>query len=318
MNLNRAIAGAAASALVALTLGACATSDDSSDDGTQNADTVKITHAQGTTEVAVNPKSVITFDIASLDTLDALGIDTVTGVPKESVPEYLKQYAGDEVVNIGTLFEPDFEAIPLAKPDLIIVAGRSAPAYKELAKDFTVIDLTIDQTDYMRSLRERTETLGKIFDKEKDVEAALDELEKRAAAVKASAENKGTGLVILTSAGELTAYGTGSRYGMIHKEFGVKPAVEEIKSEGPHGESVSFEFIKKANPDWLFVIDRDAAVGEAGKSAKEVLDNPLVAGTKAWSKDQVVYLDPLDWYIVGGGLEATSKMISQLEDAFGV
>ena len=56
-----------------------------------------------------------------------------------------------------------------------------------------------------------------------------------------------------------------------------KAADSSIKEKGNHGQPVTFEYIKKTTPDWLFVLDRSAAIGEEGKAAKDVLDNPLVA-----------------------------------------
>lgn len=315
MKLLKILAGTAAAAMFAVTLSACGSSDEAS--GT-NEDTVTVEHAQGETEVPVNPESVLTFDIASLDTMDALGVDAVTGVPKESLPDYLDKYGSDDYTNIGTLFEPDYEAIPETEPDLIIVAGRSAEAYDDLAEDFTVIDLTMDSTDYSASLEDRTQTLASIFDAEEQAGDALEELQQRTEAIKDAAGDQGTGLVLLTSGGKVTAFGTGSRYDWIHSEFGVEPAVENVKHEGHHGEAVSFEYIQEADPDWIFVVDRDAAIGEEGKSAEQVLDNDLVAQTTAWKEDQVVYLDPEAWYIVAGGLTSTSTMIDQFEEAFGV
>lgn len=315
MKLLKILAGTAAAAMFAVTLSACGSSDEAS--GT-NEDTVTVEHAQGETEVPVNPDSVLTFDIASLDTMDALGVDAVTGVPKDSLPDYLDKYGSDDYTNIGTLFEPDYEAIPETEPDLIIVAGRSAEAYDDLAEDFTVIDLTMDSTDYSASLEDRTQTLASIFDAEEQAGDALEELQQRTEAIKDAAGDQGTGLVLLTSGGKVTAFGTGSRYDWIHSEFGVEPAVENVKHEGHHGEAVSFEYIQEADPDWIFVVDRDAAIGEEGKSAEQVLDNDLVAQTTAWKEDQVVYLDPEAWYIVAGGLTSTSTMIDQFEEAFGV
>ena len=60
-----------------------------------------------------------------------------------------------------------------------------------------------------------------------------------------------------------------------------KAADSSIKEKGNHGQPVTFEYIKKTNPDWLFVLDRSAAIGEEGKAAKDAPDNPLVAETTA-------------------------------------
>ncbi|MGP4848148.1 hypothetical protein ACTXGQ_28900, partial [Marinobacter sp. 1Y8] len=71
----------------------------------------------------------------------------------------------------------------------------------------------------------------------------------------------------------------------------------------------------KANPDWLFVIDRSAAIGEDGIGAKAVLDNPLVAQSNAWSKQQVVYLSP-DSYLAFGGYYQWMQDLTTIKDAF--
>ena len=300
----------------AVALIGCGSSPDTQAGRNAATPTIQVEHAQGTTAVPVNPQRVVTFDMASLDTLDALGVDAVKGVPQQSVPTYLEKYAGDGYTNVGTPFEPDYEALPALEPDLIIVGGRSSAASAELAKTFTVIDLSADSTKFVDSLKKNVTTLGRIFDKQDAAAAALTAIEGRIAKVRTAAGDAGTGLVLLTSGGEVTAYGTGSRFDAVHSVFGVKPAVQKIKHEAQHGEAVSFEFIAQANPEWLLVVDRDAATGESGKSARQILDNALVGRTTAWTSDQVVYLDPEAWYVVGGGLTSTGTMVGQFESAF--
>jgi iron complex transport system substrate-binding protein len=119
--------------------------------------------------------------------------------------------------------------------------------------------------------------------------------------------------VVLTNAGEVTAYGAGSRFGWIHDSLGVQPAVADLEA-ATHGDAVSFEFILEANPDWLFVIDRDAATGQPG-AAEQVLDNELVAQTSAWQQDQVVYIDPIRFYVINGGLPAFTALVEQVGTA---
>lgn len=71
----------------------------------------------------------------------------------------------------------------------------------------------------------------------------------------------------------------------------------------------------KPNPDWLFVIDRDAGIGREGQSARQLLDNEIIRSTDAWQKGQVVYLNPGDWYLAGGGLTALRKTVGALQVA---
>ncbi|WP_018584671.1 siderophore ABC transporter substrate-binding protein [Salinispora arenicola] len=296
---------------LALTLTACGGEAGGSADSTAADErTVVIEHAQGSTTVPVNPQKVITFDLASLDTLDTLGVP-VTGVAKGNLPSYLDKYNGDGYANAGTLFEPDFEAVNAAEPDLIVVANRSAKAYGELSKIAPTVDLTLDWTSFKSSFVTNTEKLGTIFDKQDEVTTALADIDTKISKAEESATDAGRGLIVLTSAGEVTAFGPGSRFGWLHDEFGVTPAIADVEA-ATHGDPVSFEFILKTNPDWLFVVDRDAATGEGTKTAQEVLDNEVVARTTAWSKQQVVYLDPAPWYIVMSGLTAVNQMIDQV------
>jgi iron complex transport system substrate-binding protein len=80
-----------------------------------------------------------------------------------------------------------------------------------------------------------------------------------------------------------------------------------------HGDAISFEFILEANPDMLFVIDRDAATGSGAAAA--ILDNELVAETTAWKNGDVVYIDPVRAYIVNGGLISFGIMADQVAEA---
>jgi iron complex transport system substrate-binding protein len=124
---------------------------------------------------------------------------------------------------------------------------------------------------------------------------------------KAKAATAGKGLIVLTSGGEVTAYGAGSRFGIIHDVLGVSTAAD-VKSEGSHGEAISFEYIKQANPDLLYVINRDTAIGTEG-TANPILDNELVQSTNAARNGKVINLDPAGWYLVGYGLNNVKAMV---------
>ncbi|MBA1155953.1 siderophore ABC transporter substrate-binding protein [Microvirga mediterraneensis] len=281
--------------------------------GSAQAQDLTIQHAKGETTVPRKPRKVLAFDMASLDTLNALGVE-VSGVPTARFPEYLAKYGSDQYEKVGTLFEPDYEAVNAAEPDLIVVGGRSSAKYADLAKIAPTIDLTVDPKDFMSGVKRNVRILGKIFDKEAEAETQLTKLETSMADLRRNAAKAGSGLLVLTTGGKMSAYGPGSRFGILHDEFGLAPAVEGLATTS-HGQAVSAEFILKTNPDWLFVIDRDVVVGRDGGAAKKVLDNELVAQTSAWKQNQVVYLDPVDWYLVGGGLTALQASVDQIAKA---
>lgn len=308
----RVVLGAFAAGASLFALTACGGSTEPAANADSNK-TVSITHAQGTTEVPVNPETVYTFDLGVLDSMTALGIDA-DGVPETKFPEALEKYNDSAVAKIGSMKEPDFEAISSGNPDLIIITGRTASSYEELSKIAPTIDLSVDITQPLESFKEQAGKLGQIFDAESKATDQLAALDTKIADTKAKSANAGKGLIIMTSGGELTAYGAGSRFGLIHDVLGVD-TVADIKSEGPHGESISFEFLKTNNPDTLYVVDRDSAMGTGGDAAKAVLDNELVASTNAAKNNKIVNLDATSWYMIGYGLNNTNKMIDEVAAA---
>jgi len=274
---------------------------------------VTIRHASGETVLKAQPKTVAVFDLASLDILDVLGIE-VAGVPGGHRPGHLKKFDDDRYVKIGSLFEPDYEAVNALAPDLIIIGERSRAKYASLARIAPTIDLTVIPGDPYGSVIRNVRTLAGLFGKESVAEEKLRVLQASIDALKSKAAGIGSGLIILTTGGRMTAYGPGSRFGLIHEAFGIEPAAPDLRI-GTHGQPISFEFLQKVNPDWLFVIDRDAGLGRPD-SARKLLDNALVGRTTAWRMGQVVYLDSVNWHLVNGGLTATQAAVDQLAEAF--
>ncbi|CAM3896864.1 siderophore ABC transporter substrate-binding protein [Mesobacillus thioparans] len=278
--------------------------------GKDEAKEMTIKHEYGEATVKKNPEKVVVFDFGVLDTLDELDVK-VTGVPQAIVPEYLKKYAGKDYTNVGSLKEPDFEAIHAMKPDIIFISPRQAELYDQFAEIAPTVFVGMDYTDYMASFEKNMKLIGEIFEKEDvvaeklaDINASVDEINKEASAADEKA------LLVLANEGKVSAYGSGSRYGFIHDEFGFKAADENIEAS-THGQSITFEYILEKNPGILFVIDRTAAVGgEVG--AKETIENELVKKTDAFKNGKVIYLDGTNWYLSGGGLQSLKSMIEEV------
>src|SRR3954447_16437634 len=109
-----------------------------------------IKHQYGEAEVTKNPEKVVVFDFGILDTLDELGIE-VTGVPQATIPSYLKKYADKKYTNVGSLKEPDFEAIHALQPDVIFISARQAELYDQFAEIAPTVFIEFDYTKYMDS-----------------------------------------------------------------------------------------------------------------------------------------------------------------------
>ena len=129
------------------------------------------------------------------------------------------------------------------------------------------------------------------------------------------APHSGTALILVTNGGKLGAYGPTSRLGWIHSELGFAPVEEGIDDRFHGGDVISFEYILERNPDWIFVVDRDAGVGDAGAGAAVMLDNALMKETSAYKSGHIVYLDPQAAYISFGGYTAMTILLGQITDA---
>lgn len=313
----KAMALLTAGGLLALTGCSTGAAGESPSEESSSNDTVTVEHVQGTTEVPKNPETVISMDLGVVDSFEALGKE-VDGLPKlASLPDEFEKYQDEKYVNAGGMKEPDMEAISAANPDLIIISGRTADFYDQFSEIAPTVDLTMDQKDPVASFKKQSETIGQILGKESEVEDKLADVDQQISDTKQAAADAGSAMFLMTNAGEVNAYGPGSRFGnIIFDTLGLEPA-GDVQSEGSHGESLSFEAISEANPDRLYVIDRDVAVGqgESGQAAQQVLDNDLVNQTTAATKDQITYLDPSAWYIVGPGLNNFPAMITEVQDS---
>ena len=306
---------------VMLVLAACGDSNEKEEKGNETANNdapveyMEIKHELDDKPVKVkkNPETVVVFDFGALDTLDELGVD-VAGVPQANVPNYLEKYSGEEYTNVGALKEPDLETIHAMKPDVIIISGRQSDMYKELSDIAPTVYVGIDYADYMGSFTSNMEMLAEMFGKEDEMKAELADIDERIAQLKDNADALDEkALIVLATEGKVSAYGPSSRFGIIHDVFGFKAADEKIEAS-THGQNITFEYILETNPDVLFVIDRDAAIGGEA-SAKDSIENDLVKKTKAYENDAIYYLDAEYWYLSGGGLLSLKEMIAEVEQA---
>ncbi|RSS17424.1 TetR family transcriptional regulator [Acinetobacter baumannii] len=81
----------------------------------------------------------------------------------------------------------------------------------------------------------------------------------------------------------------------IFNAFGVKPA-SSVVDTSLHGQPISSEFIKKADPDILYIVDRTAVMEHRSNINAASVENPLLRQTKAWKNGRVIFVDADAWY----------------------
>lgn len=277
------------------------------------AETAKVNTARGVQDVKVKPSRIAVFDLSAADTLTALGVK-IDGIPKPYWIGYLKKPLA-KAVSVGTLFEPNYEALFALKPDLIIAGGRSYKKVPELKRIAPTVDMTIWGPGHFKQVKARLKAFGEIFAITEKATSLEKQFDDKLAQLKEAIKGKGKGMIVLTNGSKITAFGRNSRFGWLHAEAGIPEAVPSTENK-THGEVISFEFIAKADPDWIFVIDRGAAIEQAGPSAKATLDNALMHKTRAWKEKRIIYLKPANMYLAGGGVQSIMQTMDGLIDAF--
>ena len=276
-----------------------------------NRERQDIEHVKGTAKVPVDVKKAAVYDLGILDIIDSLEIEDVElALPTASYPEYLKKFEGRMVV--GTVKEPDLEALFNFEPDVIFISTRMESFYSELNKIAPTIYLDIDSSKYISDLTRNVSVIAKVFNKTDIVNEKIQEVNQLIDSVKEITSTKtDKALIVLTNAGTFNVYGAGSRFGLIHDVLGIKQADTKIEIS-THGQSVSGEYFNSVNPDIIFVIDRTSVV--EGNNGSDVL-NTYIKDTNAFKSNKVILLDQQVWYLVSGGLQSTKLMINEIFNA---
>ena len=266
--------------------------------------------------VPYDPQRIAILDMASLDILDALGVgDRVVGAASTSL-DYLQDYITDDIANLGTIKEADLEAVMACEPDVIFIGGRLASSYDALSEIAPVVYLATDtELGVVESVRKNAGIIASMFGLEDQVDSLMAGFDSRVAALQEFAAGK-TAIVGMCTSGSFNVLGNDGRCSIIGREIGFENiGVDAEIDTSTHGNEASFEFIVEKDPDYIFVMDRDAAIGTDGAQlAREIMENELVMGTDAYKNGNIVYLaHPAVWYTAEGGITALDLMLSDLE-----
>jgi len=270
-------------------------------------------------EVPYDAQRIAVMDMAALDILDSLGLgDRVVGSSSTSL-DYLQEYVtNDEIADLGTIKEADMEAVMSCEPDVIFIGGRLAQSYDALSEIAPVVYLSTDtEIGLVKSVEKNAKTIASMFGLEDDVKDLMDGYDARIEKLKAFAEGK-TAIIGMCTSGGFNVLGNDGRCALVGNEVGFENiGVDANVDTSTHGNEASFEFVVEKNPDYIFVLDRDAAIGTDGAQlAKDIMENELIMGTDAYKDGKIVYLEhPAVWYTAEGGVNALGFMLEDLENA---
>lgn len=269
--------------------------------------------------VPANPKRIAILDMASLDILNSLGVsDRVVGSATTKLPYLSDIVNAENVANLGTIKEADLEAVMACEPDVIFIGGRLSKNYDALSEIAPVVYLSTDsELGVVESVRKNAGIVASMFGLEDKVDELMSDFDARIATLAEAAKDK-TAIVGMCTSGSFNVMGNDGRCSIIGREIGFENVgVDANIDTATHGNEASFEFVVKQNPQYIFVLDRDAAINaEGAQLARDIMENELVMGLDAYKEGHVVYLaNPAVWYTAEGGVTALDIMLSDIESA---
>lgn len=297
-------------------------SETGSSDGGGDAATISVTDNSGEQKVATPPASVVATDNRTFETLADWGV-TLSAAARSLMPSTNPLADDESIVDLGNHREPDLEAVVAVEPDLIINGQRFTQfhdKFAELAPDATILELDPrDGEPFADELKRQVEVLGEIFGKQdaaKDLSSGLDEAISRATKAYDPSEKV---MAVIVSGGEIgySAPTVGRTLGPLFDMLGLTPALEVAGADDDHqGDDISVEAIADSNPDWILVMDRDAAIAseEDSQPAAEVIEgSEALAHVTAVTEGNVVYM-PDDTY-TNEGIQTYTEFLGSFAEA---
>lgn len=271
-------------------------------------------------EVKKNPERIAILDMACLDIIDALGEGDKVVACATTTITYLEHYSPNNnknIANIGTVKKADMEALYAAEPDIIFIGGRLSASYNELSKVATTVYLaTSSTTGVVASTKHNAKEISKIFDKEDKVASLMASYSARIDAIKEFSKDVSC-LNTIVSGSSINVLNNNGNLSLIGVECGFNN-LGNVSSDATHGDSVSFEYLVKQDPEYIFVLDRNSVTGDTN-IAKDVVENEVVKQTNAYKNNKIIYLEHSNvWYTASGGITALGVMLDDLEFGLGL
>ncbi|MFC4556513.1 siderophore ABC transporter substrate-binding protein [Georgenia faecalis] len=331
-SVRRPFAALSVTAAAALLLAGCGGTAESAEEPTGSAGSTATTSApssveiednNGTQTVALPPQSVVATDNRTFETLAAWGVE-LSAAALALAPDTVEFANQDDIIDLGSHREPNLEAVVAVEPDLIINGQRFAEFHEDfasLAPGAAVLSLDPrDGEPFDAELKRQVMALGEIFGKQAEAEALAADLDAAIERVTAAYDPEDTVMGVITSGGEIgyVAPGAGRTIGPMFDIVGLTPALEVPEgSEDHQGDDISVEAIAQSDPDWIIVMDRDAAVtadDPAYTPGSEIIEgSEALADVTAVREGNVIYM-PADTY-TNEGIQTYTEFFTAFADA---
>jgi iron complex transport system substrate-binding protein len=300
---------------VALTLTACGGSNASGSEApaTTTADAAfprTVEHAMGTTEIEERPERVVVLDTGELDSvlsLDVTPVGAVTTDVSDGFLSYLAEGAADVEV-VGTIAEPNLEAIAALQPDLILSNKvRHEALYEQLSQIAPTVFAERVGAVWKENFLLAAEALGL----EEEATTRLEEYEAAAAALGESVgDPAGTTVSAVRFVdGVIRVYTPESFLGTVLADAGLDQLVLPT-DRTPTFAELSAEQLTSADAD-IVLFSSYGAAEDSGEAA--VVAGPLWPRLTAVGEGRAHAVED-DVFFTGIGLTAANLIVEDLTD----
>ncbi|MFC5677870.1 ABC transporter substrate-binding protein [Aeromicrobium endophyticum] len=244
---------ASAATILGLLMAGC--SSESGSDGSSDASgTRAVEHARGTANVPDEPKRVVVLEPVELDTAVALGVTPVGAAVASNVAGVPGYLGVDGIEPVGTVPEPDLEAIAALKPDLIMgTESRHSKLYQQLDAIAPTVFMKTQADPWQDNVR----LIGQALGQEDEAQDLLDGFNDRCAEIKGRFGLEGTTANLVRPRDEttLSLYGPASFAGGALQCTGM--TIPDRTWEDGLQADISPENVLDAKADHVFVTTND-------------------------------------------------------------
>ncbi len=271
-----------------------------------------VTHAMGETTVPANPQRVVVLDTGELDSALALGIKPVGAVSAfqgGTFPSYLSGKT-DGITSVGTIQQPNLEAIAALKPDLILSSKtRHEAIYPQLSQIAPTVFTESVGVTWKENFKTHAEALGKSAEADRmmaDYTKRLDEF--KAGMGDRLAETQVS--IVRFLPGKVRIYLNESFIGTILKDAGLPRPPAQDKP------AFADEATKERIPDMDGSVIFTTSFGPSNETAMaEFTSDPLWSQLNAVQQGKVYEVSD-DYWMLGIGILAANMVVDDLNKYF--
>jgi iron complex transport system substrate-binding protein len=262
--------------------------------------------AMGKVEVPERAERVVVLDTGELDSAMTLGVKpvgAVEAIESSGYPKYLERTEGIE--NVGTIEQPNLEAIAALEPDLILSSKlRHEQIYDQLSQIAPTVFTESTGVTWKENFDVHAEALGRTEEAERvkeEYRARVDEFKQKVG------ENPPEVSVVRFLAGDTRIYQKASFVGTVLEDAGLpRPPSQDVDDFAIT--NASAELIPDMGGDVIFV----TAYGPEEETTKsEILNDPLWQQLEAVQQGRVHEVSD-DLWMLGIGYTAANGVVDDL------